>query len=551
MIDNLDFGIRAEYIEVLISVRCDALNKSMNNNISINATGSRNTPINESRHSEIFFYFAIAAVIFLSYGYEIFNFNLTIDEEIHAIHSGQWMAWLAQGRWGLALLNYVLVQNPIVPVVSIFLGLLGLVIGMISLLRRTFEINHTGTLSIVALAITTPTLPFTFTFGTLAYGVGFAFLALSASNILIYKKTPKAVVLACFLAAFAISVYQTFVFALAILAIVHAWRYRTEASTNLLDNCKFSGLYLFGSIAFYLLINYVAIKAASIEIKYIGQFIDVNGFLHNPIHKTLTSSKHIVEIFSLEPNLFGIHSIWLSVTMLASFVFSIFYPIFNKRYGSILHTLSVLIAVVLVIVFADAIAQGAAPLRSLVYLPFGVAIIVAYAYTESGKAGKSILIALCWLAVIGNSQINNHLFASSASAEFRDKMLAESIIKEIRKINSERTDSSIFKVEVIGNKSWHATSIQSKTETFGASFFEWDEGNRHRISAYLNLNGLASIGASEADRIHIYEQGKAMPAWPHDGWIAVVDDIIILKFGDYSRLQKESLCSQGIAELCN
>jgi|GEM_PF-4543193 len=67
--------------------------------------------LNNSPSYQIYFYFILAAVIFLSYGYEIFNFNLSIDEEIHAIHGGQWLAWLAQGRWGIALLNYVLVQN--------------------------------------------------------------------------------------------------------------------------------------------------------------------------------------------------------------------------------------------------------------------------------------------------------------------------------------------------------------------------------------------------------------------------------------------------------
>ncbi|MBC7490503.1 MAG: glucosyltransferase domain-containing protein [Glaciimonas sp.] len=521
----------------------------MNNKIVTNSPDLTNVHFNEGKHFEIYFYFAIAAVIFLSYGYEIFNFNLTIDEEIHAGHSGQWIGWLAQGRWGMALLNYVLVQSPIVPVVSIFLGLAGLVIGIILLLRKTFEINQAGILSITALAITTPTLPFTFTFSTLAYGIGFAFLSLGVSNSLIYKRTLQSVVLACFLAAFAIGVYQTFVFALAMLAIVHAWRYRTETNGNLLSNLKFSAIYFFGSIAAYLIINIVAIKTASLDIKYIGQFIDINGFLDNPIHRTIASFRRIIEIFSLSPNLFGIRSIWLSASVFVSIIFCFIFPVLNRRYHTLLHTVPILIAVILVMVFADAIAQGGAPLRSLVYVPVGIAIVVAYAYTASGKVGRIILISLCWLAVIGNSQINNHLFASSASAEFRDKMLAETIINEIRKINPDL--SAVIKTEVIGNHSWPVTGIQSKTETFGASFFEWDGGNRYRVSAYLNLNGLAAIGANEADRVRVYAQGKAMPVWPHAGWIAITNDVLILKFGDYSAPQKASLCAQGVTELCS
>ena len=85
--------------------------------------------LNNATNSEVHYYFILAAVIFLSYGYEIFNFNLTIDEEIHAGHGGQWLTWIAQGRWGMGAINNLLVPNPVVPVTSLFVGLLGLVLG--------------------------------------------------------------------------------------------------------------------------------------------------------------------------------------------------------------------------------------------------------------------------------------------------------------------------------------------------------------------------------------------------------------------------------------
>lgn len=123
--------------------------------------------------SVVLFYFALAAVIFLSYGYEIFNFNLTIDEVVHANHYVQPLTWISQGRWGMALLNLVVVQNTVVTVVSIFFGVIGLVIGVMLLLKNTFELDRVEMLSIIALAITVPTLPFTFTFSTFAYGLVF------------------------------------------------------------------------------------------------------------------------------------------------------------------------------------------------------------------------------------------------------------------------------------------------------------------------------------------------------------------------------------------
>lgn len=502
-------------------------------------------------HSDAVFYFILAAVVFLSYGYEIFNFNLTIDEEIHSISSGKWNEWVAQGRWGMALLNYLLLPNPITPVVSMFLGVIGTVLGIMLFINDSFKVNRQGLLSITALAITTPTLAFTFTFSTLAYGVGCAFLAIAISNSLIYRQTWRGVLLACFLAAFAISIYQTFVFVLVMFVLVRVWRVHAESNSKDITLYRHLAIYFFGSMLVYLLFNFIALKVASLDIKYVGQFIDLEGFFQSPLQRTIASAERVVDILRLRPSFFGIHSVWLSIVLLVSIIFSFAYPLLNKLYDKILHGGAILITVLMVIVFADAISQGGAPLRSVIYIPVAIAIIVAVAFTVIGVVGRRVLTTLCFLAVVGNSMVNNHLFASSTSAEFKDRMLAETIIGEVRKLDPARTDYTVLKVEVIGNRVWPVTGIQSKTETFGASFFEWDGGNRHRIAAYLNLNGLAAISATEEERVRAYVKQKTMPAWPHAGWIALSGDVLILKFGDYSVPQKASLCSQGVTELCN
>ena len=502
-------------------------------------------------HSDAVFYFILAAVVFLSYGYEIFNFNLTIDEEIHAINSGKWNEWIAQGRWGMALLNYILLPNPITPVVSMFLGVIGTVLGVMLFIKDSFKVNRQDVLSITALAITTPTLAFTFTFSTLAYGVGCAFLAISISNSLIYRQTWRGVLLACFLAAFAISIYQTFVFVLVMFVLVRVWRVHAESSSDDVTLYKHLAIYFFGSMLIYFMFNLLALKVASLDIKYVGQFIDLKGFLQDPLKRTMASAGGVVDILILRPSLFGTRSVWLSVVLLASIMFSIAYPLLNKHYDKVLYGGAILIAVLMVIVFADAISQGGAPLRSVIYIPVAIAIIVAGAFTVIGEVGRRVLITLCLLAVVGNSMVNNHLFASSTSAEFRDRMLAETIIVEVGKLDPAKTDYTVLKIEIVGNRMWPVTGIQSKTETFGASFFEWDGGNRHRVAAYLNLNGLAAISATEEERVRAYVKQQTMPAWPHSGWISLSGDVLILKFGDYSVPQKASLCSQGVAELCN
>jgi hypothetical protein len=71
-------------------------------------------------HSLLVALFSIVAIA--AYGFELFNLNLTIDEELHAFWS-QANAWIAQGRWGMFLLNRFLIPYPIVPFVPLFVAL--------------------------------------------------------------------------------------------------------------------------------------------------------------------------------------------------------------------------------------------------------------------------------------------------------------------------------------------------------------------------------------------------------------------------------------------
>jgi hypothetical protein len=64
----------------------------------------------------------LSAVAVAAHGFELFNFNLTIDEEIHAF-SSQAYTWIAQGRWGMFLLNALLIPHPIIPFVPLFVAL--------------------------------------------------------------------------------------------------------------------------------------------------------------------------------------------------------------------------------------------------------------------------------------------------------------------------------------------------------------------------------------------------------------------------------------------
>jgi hypothetical protein len=490
----------------------------------------------------------LICILAFCYGYEIFNFNLTIDEEIHAGSSIQWREWIAQGRWGMAALNYYVVRYPIAPVVSASIGIVGTAFGLALFFQEKFALNPIKAFVSTAVAISIPTFSFTFTFGTLAYGIGVAFLSVNLAFHLITSKNLGLNFIGCILASFAVSIYQTFIFVVFLLIV---FQLNNIAEKNV-DPAKQLGLrflvFFVGALTFYFLINYVCINAFGIDTKYVSQFIDFKGLMNDPVARIGKSSKRVFEILALRPNYFGVDSYWL----LLLFVVSLFSILSSSAKSSRIFLVNcmAIVAVCSTFVLADAIATGGAPIRSMIYLPVGVGIIVAIALSNAGAKSASVLVALSALAVVGNSQISNHLFMSSVSAESKDRLLAHDIIKAVREIRPELTNYSILKLEVIGGHDYASSGIQSKSETFGASFFEWDSGNRHRIAAYLRLNGIATVAASEEDRMNVVEVVRSMPVWPRDGWLRIEKDTLILKFGSYSLNQRAGLCADGIPDFC-
>jgi len=234
----------------------------------------------------------------------------------------------------MALLNYFVLQNPITPTVSVSLGLVGTVAGLFAYFKNTYSIDRLGLSVAVALAVTVPTLAFTYTFSTLAYGVGFAFLAVAASFSLMRRQQAWwALAVACFLAAFAISVYQTFVFVLAMLALtgaVNSWGAKNPDPLTALWKLV---AYVVGSVAIYLLVNYMVLKATSQDVRYVGQYIDLKGFFQHPVERSLASWQRVGGMLRLRSGSFGEHSVWLGSVVVVGVVFSLFLPLLKKQYG--------------------------------------------------------------------------------------------------------------------------------------------------------------------------------------------------------------------------
>jgi hypothetical protein len=142
----------------------------------------------------------------------------------------------------------------------------------------------------------------------------------------------------------------------------------------------------------------------------------------------------------------------------------------------------------------------------------------------------------------------NHLFAASHLALQEDRATASRLILRFEDALSESQNTEKLKyMEVVGFLNRPATELIPKAETFGASFFEIDEGSSMRLGYFLQTLGFPELEPLPTDRrVQMIETANAMPVWPEKGSVAIVGDTLLIKFGPYSNTQKSAICLQSI-----
>jgi hypothetical protein len=99
-------------------------------------------------------------------------------------------------------------------------------------------------------------------------------------------------------------------------------------------------------------------------------------------------------------------------------------------------------------------------------------------------------------------------------------------------------------MEVVGYLERPPTELIPKAETFGASFFQIDQGSSMRLGYFLQTLGFPELEPLPLERrVQMIETANAMPAWPEKGSIAIVGDTLLIKFGPYSDTQRLAICA--------
>ncbi|WP_104083783.1 glucosyltransferase domain-containing protein [Cryobacterium sp. Y11] len=475
-------------------------------------------------------------VLAMAYGFEVFSFHLTLDEESFGETSSTEYAqiWLAQGRWAMAALT-LLVPSPVVPVVSTFIGVTLTGLALWTLCRRYFHMGPWQTVLSGALAATIPTLAFMFSFSTIAYGIGIGnillviyFAGMSSSKWLNRGIGVVALVLA-------VGIYDSFLVAGAALAVALLFK-RPQWSTAGFAVASL-GLAYFVSKAVATVGQ--GIRGLSPD-SYTNQFIDLVGLISDPAGRVRQALSSVRQVVTLSAERFGLHSPWLAIALGALIVLaavSTFGVVGRRAKATRLSALAVLL---LLPVGIEAVAPTPVLLRSMIYLPIIVVVLAGLAVKGaelfSARVKYSVLAfvgAAIILAIVGQATISNRLFAASEMTYAQDQNLAFLIGLEKERL-TDRPKVESIPVVFAGTHSWSEASLVPARETLGISFFAGLGGTdnlQQRNAAFLRSQGVAVRAATELEAEGANASLDAMPSYPAPGWMAYEGGVLLINFG--------------------
>ena len=489
----------------------------------------------------------VALIALAAYGYELFNINLTIDEELAALRTEINPGFIPSGRWGLFVLTKLLLPKQVIPFVPLALTLLFHLLSLLLLLDCLGVRNQADKIFITALAILWSGLVFIYSFSFINFAVGFGFLCISLSLYLLIKGKGAGKFWAAIPIAFVISIYQPLLQPLVMVFLLYPlyhWREERHNFLRFLLNVLLAlGI---GFVLYYGIQQLFLFAFNTSTSTYVSHFFDFANLFANIGWYLQKLARLFYNVMVGDSSFYGI-----TVRALPIFLFVagliILIGEFKKRERTSYYLLFlVLLAIFTIMPFIGGIlTKGYIPYRSLLGVPMFLVGWAALAFKNAGQRSRWLLSILAALTLFQFASSTNHLFASSAFAYEEDKILATQLIQRIEDEKENTGVVSPVYLEMVGYVQRPSTPLVSRIENIGASFFGWDGGRTNRVTNFLRILGYTSVDALPLERRSAYvDQGITMPVWPAKGSVQVVRDVVLVKFSPYSPQQVEAICAE-------
>lgn len=474
-----------------------------------------------------------SVLLVLLYGYEIFNFSLSIDEELVSDFTW-WKMYIEHGSWSNGVLTRVLPTVGNVPMLATVIFCVGLGFSA-CVLARLFFVNQAAQFAFVSIFVSSPFWPHLAEFNISSWGTGFGLSLLALSLLLFYSNMRFRYLLAVLSLMIACGFAQTFAVLFLTAVCLHQLAVLIEASP--IRSTKFvwvrGGFITAAALGGYLVVQLILLRVLSLRLVHVQMYFGPRRFMMSPGETTYTVIRSIGGVLSgVHPAFFGYGKLFVLLPLLGALLLlaKILYVAPLTRSKQILAV--VLCVVVLLLGLSPIIVTGAVtPVRILYTLTPIYAFLTAVTFLTDSKLLKPLYLAL-GLTLFVSVWVSVSLFYTDHLVRQRDQVLAVRIMARVDQVVP--NPQSRIPFVLVGAPPATSDGPFRKLEVFGDSYFDTnhEHGNPFRLAAYLKSLGIDTLEPHPfGDAARYRSTIEGMPVWPASGSIAIVNGFLVIKLG--------------------
>ncbi|CAN7723312.1 glucosyltransferase domain-containing protein [Paenibacillus sp. LjRoot153] len=483
----------------------------------------------------------VGLLMILTFGYEICNFTLSIDEEIYIFAKKEPFIWFADGRFGIAIFKWIFMAGGMFPpffataIASLFLVMSGLMWCYNIYQASNKNIKSKFAFFIcVGLYISIPTVIseyMMYSSYNIEVGIGLTLLAISSNFVITYNKTKfkQHILFAIILLFCAFSIYQAFTLVFITSTCLFCICYLV------LDKSINSFKDFLNKLFSFVIVFIIAIILYFITNKVIHIFYPSRGYLDNfngwKVNSDITSN--LYNVIRGIGKYYFYHSETGSNVFIVTFgvillliIYSLF--IFNSWKKIVIPILFICYSIAPFLMnFIFAWNMPYRTMLSLLVLISGTWIIVI-SITPKKFYINIILYLMIFIILIQQVQKLNYIFYSDNLRYKTDLRISEEIMSEIVEMNGNKFPDRPIVFLGAYNPDNRINVIH--VEDVGRSYFSLK--NTHRLTFLLEATGynVPHATGEQIQRANTYA-GK-LTNWPQKESIKILDDIVVVKLSD-------------------
>ena len=477
----------------------------------------------------------IAVAAILSYGLAVANVTVSIDEELHFISDSR-AAWVQQGRFGIAAIKTLLGTALPLPYLRPALAILLLAASALLWCFVFARVTRGGLerspwlKTFAVFFVSVPTNAYYLSFNTYNTEVSIGFAVSAACVLFSWRWIAESGRWASFLigavaAMLATSIYQSFLI-LCATGVVAAYLLNLQccrdarqvaASELVLRSLRLAAPIGVG----YLLYRLIDASVAPSE-KYGDVFFNWGKLDNAFIFQWLR--KYVVSFFVGT----GFPGGWVVPPIaVAGAVAGAAMLVRARRAGDVLQVGMLLIVLVSPLLLSFAMGTPM-PNRAQQVLPvaYGALILIFVVVLGLEAKARAVAAILTALLIAWNAQVNTRLFLSEYLMFERDKAGAHRIAE---RLTAQGWSGAPAPLVVFGSLAQPQELYLIKSETIGASYWEWGDGQR--ATYFLGFLGYKLRPPSPDEVKAVLPAAEAMPDWPKAGSVALIGGSAVVKFG--------------------